>query len=198
MEKFLLHIKHRIPFVWNFIESVNGLLFSVLYGRKFSKESSAVLNEYDLPGFKTRLINKADLPDLCKMISAQDNCRLEYFKPHAFDQGSLLKVYRNPSFIMMGVFERDKIVGYFFLRCFLNRKCFVGRLIDQNYNGKGIGLLMNNIMYNIGWRSGFRVLSTISKNNRLVMKSHANNPLMVIQKELDNNYLLVEFVKDNS
>lgn len=96
---------------------------------------------------------------------------------------------------MMGVFDKKRLVGYFFLRCFWNRKCFVGRLIDEPYEGKGIGRVMNHIMYNIGWNAGFRVLSTISKKNHLVMKSHANNPSMVVLKELDNDYLLVEFVK---
>lgn len=96
---------------------------------------------------------------------------------------------------MMGVFDGPRMLGYFFLRCFWNRKCFVGRLIDEPYEGKGIGRVMNSIMYNIGWRSGFRVLSTISKNNHLVMKSHASNPLMVVLKELDNDFLFVEFIE---
>jgi hypothetical protein len=71
----------------------------------------------------------------------------------------------------------------------------VGRLIDEPYEGKGIGRVMNSIMYNAGWSSGFRVLSTISRNNHWVMKSHANNSTMVILKELDNDFLFVEFKK---
>lgn len=86
-------------------------------------------------------------------------------------------------------------MGYFFLRFFWNRKCFVGRLIDEPCEGKGIGRAMNNIMYNIGWRMGFRVMSTISKNNHLVMRSHANNHRMVVLKELADDYLFVEFVE---
>jgi hypothetical protein len=57
---------------------------------------------------------------------------------------------------------------------------------------------MYSIMYNIGWGGGSRVLSTISKNNHLVMKSHANNPTMVVLKELDNDFLFVEFLKKNN
>jgi hypothetical protein len=97
---------------------------------------------------------------------------------------------------MMGVFEKDKLVGYFFLRCFWNRKCFVGRLIDYNYRGKGIGWIMNNIMYNVAWDSGFRCLSTISRNNKAVMTAHSRNPAMIILKELQNDYMLVEFVRN--
>jgi len=54
---------------------------------------------------------------------------------------------------------------------------------------------MNNIMYNTAWRSGFRCLSTISKNNKLVMRSHANNKALKVLKTLPNDYLLVEFVR---
>ena len=94
---------------------------------------------------------------------------------------------------MMGVFKDNEIAGYFFLRCFWNRKCFVGRLIDESHEGQGIGRVMNSIMYNSAWKSNFRCLSTISKNNFSVMRSHANNKTMKILRELENDYLLVEF-----
>ena len=55
--------------------------------------------------------------------------------------------------------------------------------------------IMNNIMYNSAWDSGFRCLSTISKNNRLVMRSHSSNKAMRILTKLDDDYLLVEFNK---
>jgi hypothetical protein len=54
---------------------------------------------------------------------------------------------------------------------------------------------MNQILYNTAWRSGFRCLTTVSKNNALVMRSHANNPTFRILKELPNDYLYVEFVQ---
>ena len=95
---------------------------------------------------------------------------------------------------MMGTFADQKMVGYFFLRFFANRKCFVGRLIDKEYRGKGIGYEMNKIMYNTAWEMGFRCLSTISKNNKSVMGAHAKNSAMIVLKELQNDYLLVEFI----
>ncbi len=95
----------------------------------------------------------------------------------------------------MMAFKDDELVGYFFLRFFMNRKCFVGRLIDKSYRGQGIGLVMNDIMYETAWSMNFRCLSTISKNNIAVMKAHSKNPSAKIIKELQDNYLLVEFVK---
>jgi len=96
---------------------------------------------------------------------------------------------------MMGAFANERLIGYFFLRFFANRKCFVGRLIDADSRGKGIGQIMNNIMYETAWRLGFRCLSTISNNNKAVIGAHAKNPAMVVLKELPNEYLLVEFVR---
>ncbi len=177
------------------IEWMNAVLFRLLHGSSFKKSINSVINDFELPGFEFRLIELNDLPEIKTLTEKQAAGRLDYFKPHKFDLKALKNVHANPAFVMMGVFEGSHIAGYFFLRCFWNRKCFVGRLIDEPYEGKGIGRVMNKIMYNIVWRSGFRCLSTISKNNHLVMRSHSNNKTMRILKELDNDYMLVEFVK---
>ena len=197
MVKLLLYIKHHFSFLWRFIEWINAVLFTFLHKTKFEKNIPAVISEYSHPTFKARKLNATDLQLLHDFISFQDPSRLAYFKPHAFDEKSLYNVFKNPAFLMMGVFDGPLMVGYFFLRCFWNRKCFVGRLVNQDYEGKGIGRLMNDIMYNIAWKSGFRCLSTISKNNNDVMRAHANNHTMVILKELDNDYLFVEFIKNS-
>jgi hypothetical protein len=97
---------------------------------------------------------------------------------------------------MMGSFDGNKMTGYFFLRFFANKKCFVGRLIDKDYRGRGIGPVMNNIMYETAWRMSFHCLSTISRNNKAVMRAHAKNRTMIVLKELQNDYLLVEFIRE--
>jgi hypothetical protein len=193
--RLLLYIKHHLGFLWQLLERTNAILFSILYSKKLDTICNRVLQDFSLTGYVFRVLTGKDIPELERLITSQGNERLNYFNPHGFDEASLLKVSRNPAFLMMGVFEGPQLVGYFFLRFFWNRKCFVGRLIDEPYEGKGIGRVMNNIMYNIGWRMGFRVMSTISKNNRLVMRSHANNHTMVVLKELADDYLLVEFVE---
>jgi hypothetical protein len=176
------------------IEWINAALFRLLHGRTFKRSIKSAIYEFTLQGFAFRLIESGDLPGLKKLTDKQAPGRLDYFNPHKFDLKTLKRTHANPAFIMMGVFEDKEMVGYFFLRCFWNRKCFVGRLIDESYEGKGIGRVMNSIMYNIAWRSGFRCLSTISINNKLVMRSHSSNKTMRILKELDNDYMLVEFL----
>jgi hypothetical protein len=193
--RILLYIKHNLKFIWNLIEWVNGLFFKILYGRKFKLIIYDVIREHGLNGYRFKTINAEDLKSLAAFIGKQSPEELTFFKPHEFDYMSLLRVFKNPAFLMMGVFDGEKIVGYFFLRCFWNKKCFVGRLIDKSQRGKGIGDVMNNIMYQIAWQMDFRCLSTISRNNTAVMNAHARNKSMVILKELPDDYLLVEFVK---
>ncbi len=194
MIKILIYIKHKLPFIWRMIDCLNAFLFRLLFSRRFNQSIIWAFNEFKLPGFEFRLIESDDLREIKKLIDKQAIGRLEYFKPHKFHLKALKRVQSNPAFVMIGAFEHEEIVGYFFLRCFWNRKCFVGRIIDEPYEGKGIGRVMNNIMYNIAWRSNFRCLSTISKNNQAVMRSHASNKAMKILQELKDDYLLVEFV----
>ena len=155
----------------------------------------AVFNEVVIPPFSYRRLDTKDAELVYDLIHAQEASDLEFFHPHGFDLNSIRKQFMNFSFLMMGAFEGDKLAGYFFLRFFVNKKCFVGRLIDKNYRGKGIGHVMNTIMYETAWRMGFRCLSTISRNNSLVMRAHSKNPNMKVLKELQNDYLLVEFVR---
>jgi RimJ/RimL family protein N-acetyltransferase len=195
MEGFLIFIKHHFGFLWKIIEWGNGQLFSFLYKSRLEKVLPEVFREFAESPFTLRKLNLSDASALHNLIHSQPESDLAYFKPHGFDIESIRKQFNNHSLLMMGVFEQKKITGYFFLRFFANRKCFVGRLIDTEYRGKGIGLIMNKIMYETSWRMGFRCLSTISKNNLAVMRAHAKNQRMIILKDLANDYLLVEFVR---
>lgn len=195
MERLLIFIKHHIAFLWDIIEWGNSILFSCFYRNKMEGILSDVLADFTFPLLSLRKLSDLDIMTLHNLIEKQDIADIKYFNPHGFDVKSLNDKLRNRSFLMMGVFESEKLVGYFFLRFFFNKKCFVGRLIDEEYRGKGIGSVMNTIMYETAWRMGFKCLSTISKNNSAVMRAHAKNPTMVVLKELQNDYLLVEFVR---
>jgi len=197
MEKILLFIKHHFRFLWNIIEWVNGLIFSLFYRSRLEKVIPRIFDESPSSSFSFKRLVLSDAGSLYSLIEDQEASDLEYFRPHGFDLRSIKKQFRNRSFLMMGVFNRDTMIGYFFLRFFINKKCFVGRLIDKHYRGQGIGLVMNYIMYETSWRMGYRCLSTISKNNTSVMRAHAKNPTMRVLKELQNDYLLVEFTRES-
>ena len=195
MTRILIYIKHNLKFVWKIIDRVNAILFSLFYSSTMGKILPIVFNEFAKPAYSYRKLKISDAEALFDMINRQDPSDLEYFRPHGFDMNSINIQFGNQAFLMMGAFDGAKMTGYFFLRFFVNKKCFVGRLIDKDYRGKGIGQVMNSIMYETSWRIGFRCLSTISRNNSLVMRAHSKNKGMVVLKELQNDYLLVEFVR---
>ena len=195
MERILIFIKHKLGFLWRIIEWGNGILFSLLYRSRLEKVLSGVFEEVTESRYNFRKLAQADINGLHLLLNSRDEGDLDYFKPHRFDIKSLERQLKIPSFLMMGAFDGEKMAGYFFLRFFANKKCFVGRLTDKDYRGKGIGRTMNRIMYETAWRMGFRCLSTISRNNTLVMKAHAENRNMVVLKELAGDYKLVEFVR---
>jgi RimJ/RimL family protein N-acetyltransferase len=198
MERILIYIKHNLRFLWKLIELSNGLLFAVFFEKKLYRYLHEVFTEFALPPYDYRVLHDSEAKDLFNLIEQQDISDLEHFKPHEFDLRSIMKQFQNRALLMMGVFDQDKLIGYFFLRFFINRKCFVGRIIDRSYRGKGIGINMNRIMYEISWRMEFRCLSTISLNNKNVLKAHANNQAMNVIRKLPNDYLLVEFLREGS
>jgi len=171
------------------------VLYVLLHERRVNRISNEVFSKYKHRDFQFRIFTPNDLNSLKKLLDRQNPADLKYFNPHGFSDHEIQKTFQNPAFIMMGAFKDSDLVGYFFLRFFWNKKCFVGRLVDSKYQAKGIGKVMNDIMYNIAWGSGFRCLSTISKNNKAVMTAHAKNKTMRVLKKLENDYLLVEFVE---
>ncbi len=192
--KLLLFVKHNFGFLWLLIERVNSGLFILLHEKRVRKELQSTMDNQE-GSYSTRLLSKNDLEIVKQLIGSQNPNRLTYFRPHGFDKKSIQRALVSRSLITMGVFQEKTLVGYFFLRCFWNRKCFVGRLVDEKWEGKGIGKIMNDVMYNTAWNSGFRCLSTISRKNAFVMNAHAKNQSMIILKELPNDYLFVEFLK---
>ncbi len=194
MIRLLLKIKHRLPFLWRGIEQVNSLLFLILHSRRVMANARACLDRYQLDGFSFRLLTQADSAALSAFLTRQPAARMEFFKPHGFDLQSVTRKAKDPAFLMFGTFRDEALVGYFFLRCFWNRKSFVGRAIDQDWEGQGIGRVMNQILYNTAWGAGFKCLTTISKHNHSVIRSHANNPTSRIIGDLANDYMLVEMV----
>jgi GNAT superfamily N-acetyltransferase len=197
MERILIFIKHKLGFLWRIIEWGNGIVFSLMYRSRLEAALREVFGEATDSHYTFRKLGQSDLALLHEMLNSQNNGDLDYFKPHGFDIRSLKRQLNIPSFLMMGAFDGEKMTGYFFLRFFANKKCFVGRLTDKDYRGKGIGQVMNRVMYETAWRMGFRCLSTISRNNTLVMKAHAGNSSMVVLKELADDYMLVEFVRED-
>jgi len=195
MIKILLFIKHHFGFLWNLIEAVNGWLVGILYGKLINRNLQLLLSKSYHEKFIYKKLNETDLPILQTFFGNQRPEQFQYFKPHEFTLSALQRLHRNQAFLMLGVFDGEKLIGYFFLRFFLNKKCFIGRIVDDNYQRQGVAKSMNKIMYQTIWQSGFRCLSTISKHNKSIVNFHQKGKNIRILKELPNDYLFVEIVK---
>lgn len=195
MIRLILSLKREHKITWKFISYINQFFFKLIYHKSIKKNALDILHKFENEKYTYRFLNQEDLNTLFSFLHDQDLEQFKYFKPHNFDLVSINKVYKNPSNFLFGVFDDKKLIGYFFLRCFVNKMGFIGRIVDESYQGQGIGKKMAKILYHITWSSDFRVFSTISKYNISSLKSHQAINNYRIVSELKNNYYLLEYLR---
>ena len=185
-------IKDRLPFVWSFIEFINEKLFLLRYGRRL-RHINDCLEKYQ-GVYQIQEATKTDVPSMVSFFKEQPEESFQYFQPHGFDEKSLKKLIQRKSQIMLLVKQKSQIVGYVFLRCFFNGKCFRGKMVDYRWRGKGIGVLLGELSTEVATMLGLRLYGTISKDNVSSMRSsQASNEIKVIE-ELPNDYLYIEYL----
>lgn len=141
------------------------------------------------------LLNTDDMLELSHFFSEQPIDSFIFFRPHDFDYKSLVRKAGDKSFIMLGVKERNQLIAYGFLRCFMNGKAFRGKIVDIHHQGKGIAKYLGKIMTLLAEYLNLRLFATISKDNiKSIASSKAVNNIRVI-KGLPNNYLYVEYLR---
>lgn len=195
MEKFLLYIKHNFSFLWKLIESFNILFLDLFFQKRIDRVTQKFEKPYKVDDeFYIKKLNPTDLEVLENFINQLDQKSFQYFKPHGMTKEELSKVLKQSSMLKFGYFNKDdKLIGYFILRLFMNKKAFIGRIVDTNYRGKGIAKNMAKVLYCIAKELNFRIYSTISKKNIASLNSHKNVNDFIIEKELNNGFYLIRF-----
>ena len=128
------------------------------------------------------------------MIDRQPEGFDKYFKPHAFDLNTYRKVLKNKTYLLIGAFDEEILIGYCFIRFVANKSAYRGKIVDRAYQGRGIAKQMGVIMTEIALGAGFRLFATISKKNVASMKSsNAVNEIRII-KELPDDYVYIEYL----
>lgn len=189
----LAHIlRDKFGFLWNLIEWGNAFVFALTHKSALNK-IPAILKECSGP-YTLRMAESADAAPLAEFFSEQPEESFEFFKPHAFDEKALAKIIRNKAFLTFLVLDGEKIVGYFFLRCFVNGKSFRGKIVDYRYRGKGIAKLQGLAMTKISVATGIRMFGTISPDNYASLaSSKAVNEVRIVET-LDNGYYYIEYL----
>lgn len=190
--EILKKIKTTCPFIWTMIEQVNGCAVSMLYGASIKKGILEMSTAH--AGFLYRVLQVEDAESLVELISRQPEGFDKYFKPHAFDLKTFRNVLRNHTYLLVGTFDKEKLVGYCFIRFTANKKAYRGKMVDKVYQGRGIAKQMGVVMTQIASAAGFRMFATISKKNLASLNSSkAVNEIRII-KELPDDYLYIEYV----
>lgn len=192
MVRFLKWLKMKLPFIWLWIETLNGWLVSLMYGKRIAKATAEVLSHYSAEPFSYRCISAADIAPLSLMLTSQTDDYMRFFHPHGFDEATLMRLLKNKSVLMLGAFKGEEMVGYYFIRFFANGQCFRGNFVDSLHQGKGIGGTMVRQMTEIGLAAGFRVFATVSKRNLSSMASTKAYNVIRIIKELPDDDVLIE------
>lgn len=183
-------IQSKLPFVWNGIEGMNSILFSIKYGRRVGKISE-VLNSYS-GEYTLREAQNKDVVPLAKFFEEQPEESYAFFKPHAFDAKTIKKLIKRKSYLFFVVTEQEKIVGYYFLRCFFMGKSYLGKIVDYRYRGKGIGKVMCQSAMKIATTLQLHMYETISKDNLASLYSTQKVLDVKIIEEMPDNYLYIE------
>lgn len=185
-------VKDKLPFLWNCIEFLNEQLFMIRYGRK-QRGVSSILKRYQNE-YYIKEVSMDDLSSLVLFFSVQPQEAFTYFHPHKFDEKTLKKLIKRKSHLMYVVEKDDCVVGYMFLRCFFNGKCFRGKMVDVNWREKGIAVLMGHLSTEIALHLGLRMFGTISKENYASLYSSQSSNEIKVVEELPNNYLYIEYL----
>lgn len=189
--KFAHYIQDNCSFLWNVVEWGNASLFALHY-RKRMKCIPQILNCISNDIFNIRMTGNDDAKKLEIFFAEQPESAFEFFRPHGFDEKSILKVLKNKAYLTFVVTEKDEIVGYFFLRSFVNGKCFKGRIVDSFQRNRGIAKLMGKAINEIALHLRLRIFTTISPNNYASLAStKAVNDIRII-KTLENGYYYIE------
>ena len=189
----LAHIlRDRFGFLWSMVEWGNALVFALTH-RAALKKIPAILQECS-GTYTLRLAELTDAAALATFFAEQPEEAFTFFKPHSFDENSLKKIICNKAFLTFLVLDKEKIVGYFFLRCFVNGKSFRGKIVDYRYRGKGIAKLQGLAMTKVAVALGIRMFGTISPDNYASLaSSKAVNETRIVAT-LDNGYYYIEYL----
>lgn len=190
--KFAHILRDKFGFLWNIIEWCNALVFALTH-RAALKKIPGILEECS-GQFTLRVAAPADAAPLAAFFAEQPEEAFKFFKPHAFDEKTLLKIIKNKAFLAFLVLDGEKIVGYFFLRCFVNGKSFKGYIVGNAYMGRGIAKLEGLAMNRVNEMLGLRMFGSISPENPASMAvAKAVNEIRVVET-LENGDLYIEFL----
>lgn len=185
-------LRDKLSWLWNIIEWMNGVVFSLRYGKRLKRFVFTTVPE----GYEIVPIKDVPTEKLVDFFKRQPEEAYTYFRPHGFDEKSIKRLQKNKAFLgyVLKDKENGEIAGYCFNRCFFHGQGFRGRMVDMNYRGKGLGTAMNKILNEVGFGIGLRLFETVSKDNVASYRSALSASNVKVLKEMEGNELYLEIL----
>lgn len=190
-------LRDKMPWLWDLVDIINSLIFSLRFGRKLRSVEDQVLSFYEKKsGMRIIPMSKVATDKLVDFFAKQPEEAYTFFKPHRFDTKSIKKLQRNKSCLAYILLDRESISAYCFIRSFFHGKGFRGRMVDIDHRGKGLGTLMNKMMNEIGFGIGLRLFETVSKDNVASYRSALSASNVKVVEEMEHNELFLEILPE--
>ena len=177
-------IQNKMPLLWEVVEGLNAVFCGIKIGKRLQLQDC-------LTG-GVRIADVNDAGRLADFFAYQPEESFRWFRPHGFDEKTLRKLLERKSYIIYVQEENGEIIGYAFLRCFMTGKCFLGKMVDVNHQGKGVCTKLCEVGMDIARKTGFRMFESINKENIGSMKASQKACDVIVVEELENGDVLIE------
>ncbi len=184
-------IQKDVPQIWEGIEALNSFLFLAKVRQKRHRIGECLADGI-------RIAELEDAPKLALFFSKQPEESFKWFRPHAFDEKTLRKLLKRDSYVMYVMEEDGEMIGYAFLRCFFNGKCFLGKIVDVGHRGKGVCTKLCAAGMEMASMMGLRMFESINKENIGSMKASEKACDVIVVEELEGGDVLIEDRKKGS
>lgn len=182
--EFAHWLQSKCPLIWTGVEAFNSFVCGVKFGNRKKLKACVVEG--------VRIADTNDARKLAEFFARQPEDSFKWFRPHAFDEGTLKKLLKQKSYIIYVQEENEEIIGYAFLRCFMNKTLFLGKMVDVNHQGKGVCTKLCAVGMDMAIAIGFRMFESINKQNIGSMKASQKACDVIVLEELENGDLLIE------
>lgn len=177
-------LQNKCPWIWEGVESVNAGVCRLKIGDRRALDESFPAD--------VRLADVHDAGRLAAFFARQPEESFKWFRPHAFDEKTLRTLLKRGSYIIYVQEENGEVIGYAFLRCFMNGKSFLGKMVDVEHRGKGVCTKLCRVGMDIAVKTGFRMFESINKENIGSLKASQKACDVVVVEELAGGDILIE------
>lgn len=186
-------IRANCPWLWTWLNKANSTLFAIRFAKRL-RQMPSIIERHSCAHRTIEPLAAGNIDAALRMFDSQPESSYEHFKPHAFDQATLLRLSHDKAFLAYLVTDDGEPVGYFFLRCSFTGKCFRGYMTDISHRRMGINRIMGLCSTSIAQALGIPMYGSISPHNIASMESaKAVNDIKIIST-LDNGDYYVEYL----